>query len=69
MNCYGKGVCKYVLFWEVVLFSEGPLSEVPLYFKKGWTPFPRFALILGSPENADPWDATVEAGLLLLLLL
>ena len=27
---YGKGVQKSVLCWEVVPFSEGPLSEVPL---------------------------------------
>ncbi len=30
--CYGKGVQKSVLCREVVPFSEGPLSEVPLYF-------------------------------------
>ena len=29
--CYGKGVQKSVLCWEVVPFSESPLSEVPLY--------------------------------------
>ena len=29
--CYGKGVQKCVLCWEAVPFSEGPLSEVPLY--------------------------------------
>ncbi len=29
--CYGKGVQRSVLCREVVLFSEGPLSEVPLY--------------------------------------
>ncbi len=28
--CYGKGVQKNVLCREVVPFSEGPLSEVPL---------------------------------------
>ena len=28
--CYGKGVQKCVLYWEVVPFSEGPLLEVPL---------------------------------------
>ena len=27
---YGKGIQKYVLYWKVVPFSEGPLSEVPL---------------------------------------
>ena len=26
--CYGKGVQKSVLYWEVVLFSGGPLSRV-----------------------------------------
>ncbi len=30
--CYGKGVQKSVLCREVVLFSEGPLLEVPLYY-------------------------------------
>ncbi len=29
--CYGKGVQKSVLCREVFPFSEGPLSEVPLY--------------------------------------
>ena len=29
--CYRKGVQKCVLCWEVVPFSEDPLSEVPLY--------------------------------------
>ncbi len=29
--CYGKGVQESVLCREVVPFSEGPLSEVPLY--------------------------------------
>ena len=29
--CYGKGVQKFVLCWEVVPFSEGALSEVPLH--------------------------------------
>ena len=31
--CYGKGVQKCVLCLEVVPFSEGPLSEVPLIVK------------------------------------
>ena len=30
-DCSGKGVQKCVLCREVVPFSEGPLSEVPLY--------------------------------------
>ncbi len=30
-HCYGKGVQKSVLSREVVPFSEGPLTEVPLY--------------------------------------
>ena len=30
--CYGKGVQNCVLCWEVVPISEGPLSEVPLYY-------------------------------------
>ena len=29
--CYGKRAKKCVLCWAVVPFSEGPLSEVPLY--------------------------------------
>ena len=29
--CHGNGVQNCVLCWEVVPFSEGPLSEVPLY--------------------------------------
>ena len=29
--CYRKGVRKGVLCWEVVPFSEGPLSEVKVY--------------------------------------
>ena len=29
--CNGKGVLRCVLCREVVPFSEGPLSEVPLY--------------------------------------
>ena len=29
--CYGGGVKKSVLNWEVVPFSEGPLSEVLVY--------------------------------------
>ena len=29
--CYGKGVHKSVLCWEVVLFVEAPLSEVVEY--------------------------------------
>ncbi len=35
--CYGKGVQKSVLCREVVPFSEGPLSEVPLY-TRNYTP-------------------------------
>ena len=31
--CYGNGVQKRVLCWEVVPFLEGPLSEVPLLIK------------------------------------
>ena len=27
------GTSHFVLRWEVVLFSEGPLSEIPLYYK------------------------------------
>ncbi len=29
--CYGKGIQESVLCKEVFPFSEGPLSEVPLY--------------------------------------
>ena len=34
--CYGKGVQKCVLCWEVIPFSEGLLSEVPLYVVHWW---------------------------------
>ena len=32
--CYGKGVQKNVLCWEVIPFSEGPLSEVITYIER-----------------------------------
>ena len=36
--CYGKGVQKCVLYWEVVPFPEDPLLEVPLYLRVQWNP-------------------------------
>ena len=35
--CYRKAVYKYILYWEVVPFLEGPLSEVPLYLQTSST--------------------------------
>ena len=37
--CYGKGVQKSVLCWEVVPFLEGPLLEAPLYTHAQFLPY------------------------------
>ena len=63
MNCcHGKGVQKCVLCWEVVFFSKGPLSEVPLYTEvlllqkwtlQAMTSIQEHVLYLGVPLDVD----------------